>query len=294
MSATEPGAAAADADDPGEALARLVSRLDIESSEDPHTFHGEAGATGVNAGGRLFGGLVVAQSVVAAGRAMRPSTIHSIQQVFLRGGRVDLGLRYRVEPMFEGRTYSSARVEVWQDGDIISHATVGLSKPVGGPDRQAPPPAGPPLARCVDRGELRGLVRPGGQPITFRVDPDQHGDLTPEYDAWMRAAGDVPDDQLMHRALLAFSTDRAMMSTAWKPHADLGPHRGATLNHSVWFHRDLDFAEWHVHAMRSPNFNDARAMIFGEIYSADGERVASTAQEGTMRVKRQVSEPAAS
>lgn len=272
--------------DNGDALARLVECLDVDSTEDPHTFLGQTGATGVNAGGRLFGGLVVAQTVVAVGRAMGPSAIHSIQQVFLRGGRVDLGVRYKIEPMFEGRTYSSARVEAWQDGDIISHATVGLSKPVDGPDRQDPVPDVVPFERSVNRDELRNLTRPGGQPIAFHVDPDQHGDETATYDAWMRADGDVPANQLMQRALLAYASDRAMISTGWKPHLALGAQKGATLNHSIWFHRDLSFADWHVHSMNSPNLNDGRAMIFGEIYSAAGVRVASTAQEGTARVKR--------
>lgn len=267
----------------GDALQRLVKRLDLEPTEDPNTFHGEAGPGSLNMSQRLFGGLVVAQSVVAAGRAMAPRSIHSIQQVFLRGGRVDLGLRYRVEPMFVGRTYASARVEVWQDGHIISHATVGLSHEVGGADRQAPMPQVTALAETVDRDELRNVVRPDGQPITFRVDAEQHEDDSPQLDAWLRADGTLSDDQLVHRAVLAYATDRAMISTAWKPYAASGNPKGATLNHSIWFHRDVQIDEWHVHSMRSPNLNDGRGMIFGEIYTDTGQRVASTAQEGTMR-----------
>lgn len=274
----------ADRDEP--ALGRLLQRLDLAPTEDPLTFLGAAGEGSLNRSGRIFGGSVVAQSVIAAGRALAPRRLHFIQQAFLRGGRPDLELRYRVDVLFEGRTYASARVDVWQGDDLISHATVGVSGHVDGPDRQQPMPPVVPVAATLPRDEVRGVERVEGQPISCRIDPAQETDGTAALDTWMRAAGPVPDEPLLHQALLAYATDRAMISTAWKPHAKLGDVRGSTLNHSIWFHRDHSFDDWHVHAMQSPTLSDGRSLILGAVYSADGTHVASTSQEATLRVRR--------
>ncbi len=271
---------------PTSPLDRLLRRLDLEQGNTGGSTHyvGHAGSRSVSVGTRIFGGLVVAQTIVAAGRALAPRQIHSIQQMFFRPGQAHIPLDYRVEPLFEGRTFSSARVEVWQENDMISHAQVGFSAASDGVQHRDPMPQAISPEAAVNRDELRGHPDWRDQPLECRVDPSQQHDTTPDYAMWFRAPGALPHDQLVQRALVGYVSDRAMLGVAWKPHAhDHGSSHGATLNHTVWFHDHLDVSAWHLHAMHSPAAGASRGMIFGGIYHRDGLLVASTSQEGVIR-----------
>ncbi len=267
---------------------RLLNRLDLvetERSETHTTWLGSAGSNALNYSQRLFGGMVVAQAIVAAGRTDPTRTIQSLQQVFLRGGRADSPLNYVVHRLFEGNTYASLRVEVHQEDDIISQAQVGLSSGIdGGPDRFDPTPSTTPFESTVNRDELH--KRPGwdDQPVEVRIDPARNDDGKPELDLWIRPLSPLPDDVLMHQAVMGYVSDRAFMGTAWKPHYnDVGLFKGSTLDHTIWFHRPVDFNQWHTFSMTSPAINDGRGLNIGCIYNGAGERVASLAQQGTYR-----------
>lgn len=267
---------------------RLLNRLNLVEIEDTETmmvWQGEAGAKALNLSNRLFGGVVVAQGIVAAGRAVPERRIQSLQQVFLRGGRADVPLRYEVHRLFTGNTYASVRVEVKQQGEIISHIQVGFSSGIdAGPDRQDPSPSHTPFDTTVNRDEHH--KRPGwdDQPVEVRIDPATDKSTDAELDLWIKPLSDLPDDPVMHQAVMGYVSDRAFMGTAWKPHyEEHGLFKGSTLDHTIWFHRPVVFNDWHTFTMTSPVINDGRGLNIGCIYDRAGDRIASLTQQGTYR-----------
>lgn len=275
----------------GQGTERLLHRLDLERvATDDRSMHwrGYGGQNAMNMAGALFGGFVLAQTVVAAARTIPDRRIHQLQQVFLRGGQPTGPLDYHVEPLFEGRTYASSRVEVHQDGALISHATVGYTAGVDGPEREQPSTARGRLDDTVNRDEYRGRRNWQDQPVETRVVPGHEDDAEPTLDTFLRPFAPLPDEQAIHQAFLAFVSDRAFMTTAWKPFlADHGRPRGSTLDHTIWFHRPVTFDDWHVFAIEGPAVVDGRGLSQGTIHRCDDESlVATVAQQGSLRVRR--------
>ena len=263
-----------------------MHRLDLaqgETSEASTTWHGQAGENALNMSNRLFGGVVVAQTIVAAGRTYADRQLHSVQQVFLRGGNATDPLRYRVERLFTGRTYASVRVEVHQGDHIISHAQVGVTSGIEGPDRQDDPPVMVPREVTVNRDALRKRANWDDQPVEMWIDPATHGDGKPNLSTWIRPAGLLPADPIMHRAVLGFVSDRGLLSVAWRPHGEPGGFKGATLDHSIWFHRPPQFNDWHSYDMHSPTIAGGRGLSHGTIHHHSGAHIATTVQQGTFR-----------
>lgn len=265
----------------------MLQRLDLdEISRDDRWvhWHGEPGADARNLAGRLFGGMVLAQTIMAAGRCLPDRRIHSLQQMFLRGGVAEDPLTYKCEMLFTGRTYAAIRVEIHQNDEIISHAQVGVTAGVEGPDRQSPSPATTKLEHTINRDELMQRRKWQDQAIEVRVEAERETDAEPNLDTWLRPRGPLPDDQLVHQAMLSYVSDRAFLRTAWKPHAaEWGPFKGATLDHTIWFHRPVRFDDWHVFSMESPAMIDGRGMNHGVIHDSDGTLIASLSQQGAMR-----------
>lgn len=263
---------------------RLVHRLRLKPGESPTSWTGEGGVNALNAGGRLFGGFVMAQTIMAAGLSTPDRRIHMLQQVFLRAGRADLELSYDVTTIHDGRTYKSMTVAVHQDGELISHAQVGASAGIDGPDRWEEPArdvVAP--ADAVDRHRHLGRENWDDQPVEFRYDPARDESNDPTLEVLFRAAGDLPDEPLVHQALLGFATDRALSRVPYKPHRGLGDAWSATLNHTIWFHRPIDLGGWHRHIMDSPSMGDGRGLAQGHVYADDDRLVASVTQEATFR-----------
>ena len=101
---------------------------------------------------------------------------------------------------------------------------------------------------------------------------------------WIRPRGVLPDDPLLHAAVLVYASDRSLMSTASRPHESPAlRRRAASLDHSVWLHHTPRFDDWHLYTTESPAAHRARAFCLGAIYAPDGRRVASVAQEGLIR-----------
>lgn len=265
---------------------RLLDHLQLEqgdTSEASTTWIGKAGEVAMNMSGRLFGGMVVAQTIAAVGSTHTERDVHSLQQVFLRAGEADVPLYYRVERLFDGRTYASVRVEVRQGDHIISHAQVGVTAGGEGPDRSSPSPARTSLASTVNRDEARGRPNWQNQPVEVRIDPDRADDGEPTIENWIKPSGDLPTDPLMHKAVLGYVSDRAFMNVAWKPHGAQSSYRGATLDHAIWFHRPVKFDDWHVYAIHSPTLAGGRGLIQGAIYDQAGNHIATTTQQSMFR-----------
>ena len=258
--------------------------------------------------GRVFGGQVLAQCVMAAGITVRDLNdgdgsrpIHSLHGYFMRPGDDTLPIRFAVEEMRDGNSFSTRRVHAVQKGAPIMSMTCSFQERAGGLDHQDPMPQvnGPEgLASLADA--FRGVDHPGARhiaearPIELRpVESNMFLDSGPEQVAtnhvWMRAVERLPDDPLLHAAVLAYSSDYSLLEPVLRLHGMVWTDRRlrvASLDHSMWFHRDVRADEWLLYAQQSPSAVSGRGLSIGEIFSQDGTLVATTAQEGMVRVKQ--------
>ena len=258
--------------------------------------------------GRVFGGQVLAQCVMAAGITVRDLNdgdgsrpIHSLHGYFMRPGDDTLPIRFAVEEMRDGNSFSTRRVHAVQKGAPIMSMTCSFQERAGGLDHQDPMPQvyGPEgLASLADA--FRGVDHPGARhiaearPIELRpVESNMFLDSGPEQVAtnhvWMRAVERLPDDPLLHAAVLAYSSDYSLLEPVLRRHGLVWTDRRlrvASLDHSMWFHRDVRADEWLLYAQQSPSAVSGRGLSIGEIFSQDGTLVATTAQEGMVRVKQ--------
>ena len=289
---TEPASAARLVDD-------LVDLMQLEAlgndrfraqSEDLGTFS-------------VFGGQVLGQSLMAASRTVdadRP--VHSMHAYFLLPGE-HAPIDYVVDRVRDGRSFTTRHVVARQEDRIIFEMSASFQTVDQGVEHQEPMPAvaGPEgvksdLQRRIDLGDrLPERVRQKGvQPhgIEFRsVEADDL--LAParreaERSIWMRTVAPLPDDPLMHRALLAYASDHGLLGAALLPHglSYMQPGvRMASLDHAMWFHRDFRLDDWLLYRLDSPSASGARGLARGSIYTRDGRLVASTAQEGMVRAR---------
>lgn len=258
--------------------------------------------------GRVFGGQVLAQCVMAAGITVRDVNdgdgsrpIHSLHGYFMRPGDDTLPIRFAVEEMRDGNSFSTRRVHAVQKGAPIMSMTCSFQERAGGLDHQNAMPhvTGPEgLTSLADA--FRGVDHPGARhiaearPIELRpVESNMFLDAGPEQVAtnhvWMRAVDRLPDDPLLHAAVLAYSSDYSLLEPVLRRHGLVWTDRRlrvASLDHSMWFHRDVRADDWLLYVQQSPSAVSGRGLSIGEIFSQDGTLVATTAQEGMVRVKQ--------
>ena len=276
------------------------------------------GRTPSSSAPRVFGGQLVGQAVVAAGAAMGVDWVpYSAHAHFLRPGAATEPLIYRVEDVRDGRTAAVRRVTAEQ-GRALCTVTVAFARPGPDPERERPDPApvgfpgGGPDRAAVDvpdsvgadaegplagvdgrtRDWLASLRRTLPLEVRFLEPPARDAVLRgvrppPRQRIFVRAAGALPDDPLIHAAALAYVSDLFLLSTALLPHGllmgDPNVH-AVSLDHAVWFHDATRVDEWVLYTMESPWTGSGRAFCRGEMRDAAGRTVASTAQEGTVRV----------
>ena len=264
---------------------RLLRRLDLQRT-DTDVWLGGAGGGGVTEESRLFGGLVAAQAAIAAQRSADDFPVHSLHAYFLRPGRPDADIEYHVERAKEGKNFRVRSLAAWQHGERIFTLQASFARPEEGVAHQDPMPQTPPPDDLPNRDELRGRKNWRDMPIDVRMaTPIAEGEVAPpEQRVWMRANGELPDDPAVHMALIVYASDRTLLSTAWRPHADRGEMRGASLDHSMWFHAQPRFDEWLLYATASPAAAAGRGLAFGAMYDTTGKRVLSVAQEGVTRL----------
>ena len=267
-------------------LERLLERLSL-TADGPDRFRGGAGAGGVTVENRLFGGLVAAQAAVAAARTVRDVPIHSLHAYFLGPGRPDRDMRFEVRRIKEGRNFQARCVEVWQQDRIIFHLQASFTRPVPGVGHQAPVPEAPGPMASPNRDQLRGRTNWAEMPVDVRMATEITGSrpLPPEQRVWLKPSGPLPEDPLLHLAMVVYASDRTLLETAWRPHADHGELAGASLDHSMWFHAVPRFDDWLLYATESPAAGAGRGLVLGGLYDRDGRRIASVAQEGLLRYR---------
>lgn len=266
-------------------LERLLKRLDLQS-DGPDTFLGGSGAGGVTSDARLFGGLVAAQAAMAALKTVQtPMRMHSLHAYFLRPGRAERDIVFRVSRTKEGRNFQVRSVLATQGEETIFQLQASFQAPEQGPVHSVAAPEVAAPEACPNRDSLRGRDA-GAMPIDVRMITEITADenLPPEQRVWLKANGQIPDNPDLHLALVVYASDRTLLDTAWRPHAGLGEHRGASLDHAMWFHEQPRFDDWLLYDMHSPRAGAARGLAFGHMYNAEGSLIVSVAQEGLLRV----------
>jgi len=242
--------------------------------------------------GRLFGGMVAAQSVIAAGRSVAAERqLHSLHAYFLRPGRHDEPIRFVVDRIRDGRSFTTRRVVAHQAGEAIFNLAASFALPEQGIAHQDPMPEAPPPDSLPDWEDVRAemLRDPTLVSVHSPVEVRMCDPLTPDPSPaqqrnWMRVRGELPDDPLLHTAMLVYATDRTLLSTAARPHGIPWRERaGASLDHAVWIHEPVRLEGWLLYTSESPVARSGRGMIFGAVHRPDGRRIASVAQEGLLR-----------
>lgn len=281
---------------PTDRALRLLDLLDLETLEDGHCL-GRTPAVGRV--GRLFGGQIAAQALVAAARSVDEGTVHSLHAYFLAGGDPREPIRYEAHRIRDGRSYSVRRVEATQGETTILVLTASFHRGAdeSGFEHQADRADEAPDPEDVPSYEERlaswGFEVPPFAPfrlLDFRpiefVDPRDPQALPPSRRVWFRAPERLPDDWLLHAGVTTYASDIFLLATALLPHAIPSTSSDvafASVDHAVWFHRPHRADDWLLHEQRTPSASSGRGMATGSIYTRDGRLVASVAQEGVLR-----------
>ncbi|HKK36937.1 MAG TPA: acyl-CoA thioesterase II [Paracoccaceae bacterium] len=281
-----------------DAAADLIALLELERLEtNLFRGRGDGGETPT----RVFGGLVIAQALVAAYRTVEDRACHSLHAYFIRPGDPSIPIVYEVDRARDGGSFTTRRVVAIQHGRQIFNLAASFHVEEPGWTHQHDAPPTPEPETLPSRAELRArdaervspkwredFLRP--RPVEIReVDPLDLLDPSPMPDAnrlWFRVPGVGAATPELHQCLLAYASDMNLLGSGARPHGVSfmsGTAMFASLDHAMWFHAPLRFDDWHLYAMDSPFTGGARAFNRGLIYDRAGRLVASTAQEGLMR-----------
>ena len=279
-------------------VAELVELLDLEVIED-NLFRGRQPDTLMQ---RVFGGQVLAQSLVAAVRTVPEHfACHSLHSYFLRPGDTKVPIIYDVDTIRDGRSFATRRVAARQHGRPIFFLTANFQIPEQGLEHQDPMPSVPSPEDCrpaMDRGSkeannewLREWSALDVRPI---ADSRAGGTLDASHHParsqwWIRASGDLPDDPVTQLAAFTYASDMTLLVAALVPHGLFIQSPGmqaASLDHSMWFHRPFRADEWWLYDQASPSASGGRGLALARVFSQDGQLVATVAQEGLIRVHR--------
>jgi acyl-CoA thioesterase-2 len=276
----------------------LLELLELETLE-VNLFRGESRDIGSP---QVFGGQVLGQALNAASRTVTGRMVHSLHAYFLPRGDFKAPIIYQVDRSRDGASFSNRRVIAIQHGEQIFNMTCsfqveepGLEHQVQMPDVPAPEGladtsrvAPELLARLPER--VRLLVQTA-RPFEFRaarpLDAHTAPGQAPSRQVWFRAVATVPEDQTLQRCLLAYVSDFHLLETATLPHGIShlsGKAQVASIDHAMWFHRPLRVDEWLLYDVDSPSASGARGFARANVFARTGALVASTAQEGLVRV----------
>lgn len=254
----------------------------------------------------LFGGQVLAQSLLAASRTVTDRAVHSVHAYFLRAGSRHQPLNFTVDRVRDGGSFSMRNVVACQQGKEIFHLLASFHQPESGIRHQQAFPA------SIAHGDIQKLP----QPETL-ASVEEQARATPEIlpylqsasvvvelrpisidgylnnkvsfekgQFWFRACGELASEQALQRAALAFASDRCLAASSSFQHPiclfDKNLH-SASLDHAMWFHTDVDMTQWHLYITDSPWAGEGRGLNYGAIYTRDGRLVATTMQEGLIR-----------
>ena len=280
-----------------EVTRKLVALLDVAPVGDDH-FTGESDDLGFP---NVFGGQVLGQAMMAASRTVEARLAHSMHAYFLRPGDPHRGIDYEVQRVRDGGTFTVRRIIARQDEREILTSMVSFQIAEQGCEHQHDYPGAPDPESLTSeqalREKLRDLIPQERREQMMREraidirpvnpnDPLRPEIRSPHRQSWFRARGGLPQDPILHRAILAYASDFGLLATSLQPHG-LGfasPRMQiASLDHAIWFHREPKLDDWLLYDMDSPSASSGRGMNRGLIYSQSGDLVASVAQEALIR-----------
>jgi acyl-CoA thioesterase-2 len=279
-------------------LEKLIAYLEVEAI-DKYLFIGKSPRQPA----RIFGGQVLAQSLNAASRTVPADRIaHSLHGYFLRPGDPLKQIVYEVDPIRDGRSFTTRRVVAKQDGCAIFNTAVSFQVAEEGLSHQSSMPDVPsPEELPSEQQELAELAKkyPDKVPLwnfgpierrrvlaRDRINPQPQ---EPVQHIWFRVAGEVGDDFRRHQTLLAYISDFGLLGTALYPHPFSPQNKRiqeASLDHALWFHRSFRLDDYLLYSLDSPNSSGGRGFSRGSFYTRDGVLVASSAQEALLRLSK--------
>ncbi len=282
---------------PHPALQRLLRALDVVST-GPGLF--EAGHPDPDSA-HLFGGQVLAQAMMAAGRATGHQVAHSLHAYFLKRGSTSEPIRLEVRTLRKSRSFATHQVMASQSVGDILQMTLSYHRFEEGPVHQIPmDDVGPPSGEAYERSLLQ-VMTPGGEdddlPFALPVEIKSVGEMglfstrvsPPQARCWMRVREKLPGDPLLHQALFAYASDYAIFTPALNPHPlPITDFLSASLDHALWFHAPLRMDEWMLFELDSPVARDGRGIARGLLYRQDGTLVGSCVQEGLLRPRKEM------
>jgi acyl-CoA thioesterase II len=255
---------------------------------------------------RVFGGQVIAQALVAAMKTVEPGRMpHSLNAYFILGGDPKSPIIYEVERIRDGKSFTTRRVVAIQHGEAIFALSCSFHVPEESFDHQTRMPHVPMPEQLADDHDYKNNILPLlPDPVRAYYERERPIELRPvefgrymgqkqsdgKFNIWMRAMGKLPDDPAVHMAVLAYASDLSLLDSALIPHGrsvfekDI---QASSLDHALWFHRPFRADDWILYAQDSPSMTGARGFSRGQFFAKDGTLIASVAQEGLLRIKRE-------
>ncbi|MBW7982058.1 acyl-CoA thioesterase II [Enterobacillus tribolii] len=283
-----------------QALKKLLDLLELEKIEEG-IYRGQSEDLGLR---QVFGGQVVGQALYAAKQSVPVDrNIHSFHSYFLRPGDSNQPIIYDVENLRDGNSFSARRVKAVQHGKPIFFMTASFQTHEEGFEHQNVMPQVPAPETLISESDIARqmahLIPEAARekftsekplemrPVVFH-NPLKGKVEKPERYVWFKANGEMPDDLRIHQYLLGYASDFNFLPTALQPHGKGFLEPGmqvATIDHSMWFHRPFRLDDWLLYAVESPSASGARGFVRGQFYNRKGELIASTVQEGVIRVR---------
>lgn len=279
---------------------RLLEVLDLDFTQARTTEDIFVGDSHPMPTGRIYGGQVLAQSLIAAERTLpEDRAVHSMHGYFLRPGDASQGITIAVDRIHDGRSFSTRRSQAYQNGVPIFSMIASFQDEGPGVEHAEPMPAGVPSPETLqpDEDRVSGLAGGARRMLSERAADIRHVEhplylsndskRTPRQGVWMRMRAPLPDDPRLHRAALAYLSDMSIQESILRAHGLYWSFPGlkvASLDHAMWWHRPARVDEWLLYVQESPNARGGRGLATGRIFTQEGALVASVAQEIMIRV----------
>ncbi len=250
---------------------------------------------------RIYGGQVLAQAIIAMTSTVDSDRdIHSLHGYFIRPGDIDQDLSFGVQKLNDGRSFSTRRVQAYQQGQAIFSAISSFQTASQGPEHGSTMPSDLPdpeslptvadlvghlplpIARAISYHRPFDL-RHVEEPLWLKADSSK----SPTTAVWFKSFAPLPDDPNFHKAAIAYASDYMPVEPGLRAHGKHWMEQGmkvASLDHAIWFHRPARADEWLLYTLEAPSAQDARSLATGKIFSQDGAHVATIAQETMLRL----------
>jgi acyl-CoA thioesterase II len=266
-------------------LDRLLALLDLETI-DRNLYRGANPAMG-NGGGRVFGGQVASQALMAASNTVDVEhRVNSLHAYFLRPGRPGMPIIYSIDRIRDGKSFTTRRVVALQDGEAIFNLDASFHKEEPGGEFELPAPLDgvpPPESLPLHEHGFGGMHR---RPIETRELPSGPRPTSTRA-MWVRADGKLPDDFALHACVLTYLSDSGPVGAARRPLLGQFDHwMSASLDHTMWFHRPVRADEWLLYDLEAVACSNARGLARGTLYTQDGHLGVSITQEALIRPVR--------